>query len=69
MLSNSQFKRLIEIQPSAFLEMLEVLALSQVNTQQSRPSSLSLEDQLLMTLIYWREYHTLLSCYYELWDP
>ncbi|ENV66718.1 hypothetical protein F948_01668, partial [Acinetobacter junii CIP 64.5] len=33
MLSNSQFKRLIGIQPSTFLEMLEVLESSQVNTQ------------------------------------
>ncbi|MEQ1231018.1 transposase family protein, partial [Acinetobacter junii] len=31
----------------------------QVNTQRGRPSSLSLEDQLLMTLSYWREYRTL----------
>ena len=59
MLSNSQFKRLIGIQPSTFLEMLEVLESSQVNTQRGRPSSLSLEDQLLMTLSYWREYRTL----------
>ncbi|TID99103.1 IS5/IS1182 family transposase, partial [Acinetobacter junii] len=42
MLSNSQFKRLIGIQPSTFLEMLEVLESSQVNTQRGRPSSLSL---------------------------
>jgi len=59
MLSNSQFKRVIGIQPSTFLEMLEVLESSQVNTQRGRPSSLSLEDQLLMTLSYWREYRTL----------
>ncbi len=69
MLSNSQFKRLIGIQPSTFLEMLEVLESSQVNTQRGRPSSLSLEDQLLMTLSYWREYRTTLSCCYELWNP
>lgn len=58
-LSNSQFKRLIGIQSSTFLEMLEVLKTNQANTRRGRPSSLLLEDQLLMTLSYWREYRTL----------
>ncbi|MCG2609393.1 transposase family protein [Acinetobacter sp. SM34] len=58
-LSSSQFKRLIGIQPSTFLEMLEVLKINQANTRRGRPSSLLLEDQLLMTLSYWREYRTL----------
>ncbi|TCH64445.1 transposase family protein [Acinetobacter sp. ANC 4862] len=58
-LSSSQFKRLVGIQSSTFLEMLEVLKISQANTQRGRPSSLLLEDQLLMTLSYWCEYRTL----------
>ncbi|NNH38943.1 transposase family protein [Acinetobacter terrae] len=39
--------------------MLEVLKTNQANIRRGRPSSLLLEDQLLMTLSYWREYRTL----------
>lgn len=58
-LSNSQFKRLVGIQTSTFAEMLEVLRAAQSVSRRGRPSVLSLEDQLLMTLSYWREYRTL----------
>ncbi|ERS01136.1 hypothetical protein Q674_14215 [Acinetobacter sp. COS3] len=58
-LSNSQFKRLVGIQTSTFAEMLEVLRAAQSVSRRGRPSVLSLKDQLLMTLSYWREYRTL----------
>ena len=58
-LPNNQFKRLVGIQPSTFAEMLEVLRAAQSDSRRGRPSILSLEDQLLMTLSYWREYRTL----------
>lgn len=58
-LSNSQFKRLVGIQSSTFQEMLAVLTAVPKNTARGRPSVLSIEDQLLMTLSYWREYRTL----------
>ncbi|WP_143221723.1 transposase family protein [Acinetobacter sp. ANC 5600] len=39
--------------------MLEVLRAAQSDSRRGRPSILLLEDQLLMTLSYWREYRTL----------
>ena len=58
-LSNDQFKRLVGIQPSTFLEMLDVLKAAEHDKRRGRPSVLPLEDKLLMTLSYWREYRTL----------
>lgn len=58
-LPSQQFKRLVGIQPSTFAEMLEVLRAAQSDSRRGRPSILSLEDQLLMTLSYWREYRIL----------
>ena len=58
-LSNSQFKRLVGIQPSTFQEMMTVLNAVPKNHSRGRPPALSIEDQLLLTLSYWREYRTL----------
>lgn len=58
-LSDSQFKRLVGIKISTFSEMRQVLEASQPQHDRGRPSKLVLEDQLLMTLSYWREYRTL----------
>lgn len=58
-LPSQQFKRLVGIQPSTFAEMLEVLSVAQSDSRRGRPLILSLDDQLLMTLSYWREYRTL----------
>jgi hypothetical protein len=50
------FKRLTGVRPDTFAAMLEWL---QSNTRVfGRPSKLSLADQLLMTLLYLREYRT-----------
>jgi Helix-turn-helix of DDE superfamily endonuclease len=41
------------------LQMVKVVAAEKVLAKKSgRPSKLSIEDQLLMTLQYWREYRT-----------
>lgn len=62
MLSNtiapSEFKRLCGVRPETFEAMMSVLRQAEANKPIGRPSKLSLEDQLLMTLEYWREYRT-----------
>ena len=51
----SEFKRLGGVQPGTFGAMLSVLRQVELNKPPGRPSNLSMEDQLLMTLAYWRE--------------
>ncbi|SKA71778.1 Helix-turn-helix of DDE superfamily endonuclease [Thiothrix eikelboomii] len=59
-LSPSAFKRGVGIPLPLFHELLEVLKAGELTKKKSgRPSPLSLEDQLLLTLGYWREYRTL----------
>ena len=58
-LKPEDFKRLCGVRPETFNQMLEVVrSPSQPKQKTGRPSKLSLEDQLLMTLEYWREYRT-----------
>lgn len=53
----SQFKRLWGVLPQTFQRMVEVLRTAQAAKKlPGRPCKLSVEDQLLMTLQYWREY-------------
>lgn len=56
-LSDTQMKRLVGIRWATFQAMLKVLESNQ--NRQGRPPKLSLADQLLMSLSYWREYRTL----------
>jgi len=56
-LSDPQFKRYTGISWSTFYLMVEQLK-KHVPTK-GRPSKLSLEDQVLLCLSYWREYRTL----------
>ena len=56
-LSNSQFKRYTGISYSTFYLMVEQLKKHLPTT--GRPAKLSLEDQVLLSLSYWREYRTL----------
>jgi len=58
-LSENQFKRMVGIKIATFLEMLDVLKADQSKHGRGRASKLEIEDQLLMTLSYWREYRTL----------
>ena len=58
-LKSEDFKRLCGVRPETFNQMLEaVRAHSRPKQKTGRPGKLCLEDQLLMTLEYWREYRT-----------
>lgn len=59
-LSNEAFRRLTGVQKPTFEKMIAVLreAQRQKTLQGGRPSKLSLEDRLLMSLEYLREYRT-----------
>jgi Helix-turn-helix of DDE superfamily endonuclease len=53
------FKRACGVYPTTFEHMLQVLREhEQRKVKPGRPPKLSLENQLLMTLQYWREYRT-----------
>ena len=58
-LPDHQFKRLIGITPATFNQMINVLHAAQPEHQRGRPTKLPIEEQLLLTLSYWREYRTL----------
>jgi len=55
-LKDTDFKRLTGVQRETFDLMLEVV--EQGIRDFGRPTKLSRADQLLMTLMYWREYRT-----------
>jgi hypothetical protein len=53
------FKRFCGVQATTFSEMVSVLEQKQLlKRKPGRPRKLSLEDQVLLTLQYWREYRT-----------
>ena len=55
----SDFKRLTGVKKKTFHLMSEVLQEAEATKKgMGRPQKLSLEDQLLLTLSYWREYRT-----------
>jgi len=55
-LRDTEFKRLTGVQREAFAQMLKVV---EKNLRDfGRPTKLSRADQLLLTLMYWREYRT-----------
>ena len=59
-LTPEAFKRMCGVNATTFSAMLDVLKEREVGKKKAgRPSKLPLEDQLLMTLMYWREYRTL----------
>lgn len=55
-----EFKRYCGVKPHTFQKMVEVFSehLQQSRRKPGRPPKLSVEDQILMTLEYWREYRT-----------
>jgi hypothetical protein len=58
-LAREAFKRLTGVKPAVFEQMLSVLAEAEGRKKKAgRSSKLSLEDKLLLTLSYWREYRT-----------
>jgi hypothetical protein len=54
------FKRYCGVKPETFQRMVTVVSLHLAETRikSGRPPKLSVEDQVLMTLEYWREYRT-----------
>ena len=54
------FKRYCGVKPDTFQKMVTVVSdhLAQTRIKTGRPPKLSVEDQVLMTLEYWREYRT-----------
>ena len=58
-LSAAAFRRSIGIEREVFHELVEVLAQAEAAKKKSGRPSLSLENQLCLTLSYWREYRTL----------
>jgi hypothetical protein len=58
-LKSEEFKRLCGVHQETFNRMAEVVrSRSQTKLKTGRPGKLSVEDQVLMTLEYWREYRT-----------
>jgi len=59
-LKDADFKQIIGIKKETFDEMVSILkhAYAEKHKKGGRPSKLSLEDQLFMSLKYWRQYIT-----------
>lgn len=60
LLSPTQFKRYCGIKPATFARICDFIRAELRHTQKKpgRPTKLSVEDQLLLMLEYWREYRT-----------
>ena len=58
-MNRKQFRRRTGVYPETFAEMAAVLTLREGRKKKSgRPAALSVAEQLLMTLEFWREYRT-----------
>jgi hypothetical protein len=59
-LSPADFKRYCGVRPETFRRMVEVVSnrLAKSRRKPGRPPKLPVEDQVLLTLEYWREYRT-----------
>jgi Helix-turn-helix of DDE superfamily endonuclease len=58
-LESADFKWLCGVTPATFEQMVKVMAAEKVLAKKSgRSNKLSIEDQVLMALEYWREYRT-----------
>jgi hypothetical protein len=57
-LNCAEFKRLCGVRKETFNQMVAVLRTAKQQLKPGRPSKLSLEDQVLITLEYLREYRT-----------
>jgi len=67
-LSNTKFKRLFGVKKETFDRMLEILqvAFVELHKQGGKPlTKLQVEDKLLLTLQYWREYRSMEHLAYE----
>ena len=58
--NDAGFKRYTGIHKATFHEMLDAMQQYEAaKTKSGRPSALSLEEQIVLSLTYWREYRTL----------
>ena len=57
----AEFKRYCGVEPETFRRMVEAVSnhLRKKRRVSGRPTKLTVEDQVLLTLEYWREYRTL----------
>ena len=57
----AEFKRSCGVDPETFRRMVELVSkrLTKTRRKPGRPPKLTVEDQVLLTLEYWREYRTL----------
>src|SRR5207253_7712283 len=57
----ADFKRYCGVEPDTFQRMVELISkrLTKTRRKSGRPPKLTVEDQVLLTLEYWREYRTL----------
>jgi len=53
------FRRFCDVPCPIFQAVLEVLEQAEADKKPGRPNKLDLPDQLLLALLYWREYRTL----------
>ena len=58
-LKESDFKRLCGVKKETFLEMCQIIEQVENEKTSGRKSDLSVADQVLLTLSYWREYRTI----------
>ncbi len=58
-LPTEKFKRKLGVKPPTFAKMLEILKARELKKKKrGRTPALGLEDQLVLTLSFWREYRT-----------
>ena len=65
--NDTEFKELFGVQKEIFRQMLDILtaAYHKRHRKGGRPPKLTVGDQLLMTLQYWREYRTMAHIAYD----
>ena len=63
-LSDNQFRRSTGVKRTTFDKMKAILSQAQKikKAKGGRPNKLSIEQQLIMGLMYWREYRTYMHC-------
>ena len=58
-LKDTEFKRLCGVKRETFLEMCELVQVVEKQKTSGRHCNLSVENQVLLTLTFWREYRTM----------
>jgi Helix-turn-helix of DDE superfamily endonuclease len=58
-LKDSDFKRFCGVTKETFVEMCQIVQKVENDKRSGREPDLSVEDQVLLTLNYWREYRTM----------